>query len=261
MKTRISYVSNSSSSSFILYDDALHPENPFNALLKRDLLNAITMHYVSDRMSFCNDRPFDVFDLSDPEERDAAIDEQSWYSGYASLTAVKDGKHGVVRSTEWSNPHDRMVSSQFHRWDDGIRKIEDWYARRGNVDFLMLGGWSSWPVPQDCLAIYDNCGNKTFISRYHQRKIDRLWKECGLCSRMDALQSPRSRLLVKFDSNEILCFDKIGNAEGKYRFAPYSYERSIEIIAIELIESGAVDARATVDDFFDTILDCEMHEG
>ena len=266
MKTRSDFVSNSSSSSFILKDAGFFD---FFRITKQDILDAIVDLYggkayidkltteaiESAEKSLANAKDDDfakeyypkrieefktrglgifcVYDMTNDKEREECFKE--WDEHFSNWGAPNEGQRD-----RWNNVIDAL------KWGCGFDNIED--VVNGNDDVLIS-------------TVYNNkTGTSTEVKFPDGVKLVRYIKEkLGVKSMKDVLHDERCTLMIHFDDNEVYsikgmdepgkdddrfcCSDneRAKAANSKWDSVSYSDYRFFEILIKYFIEKGKVD--------------------
>lgn len=228
MKTRISFVSNSSSSSFVVVETE-EKGNPFSGLTAQDWRDAIKALYVPyDENDPSAEECTEVRDLSDDEERRKAICDfgkimECWFANWSMKD--KDGK--VIRNPRatakainaWEDYID-CISYGRHSWRNGSRTVNNdlgdlWNRHIGKHGYQDEDGYrftlvGSLPVLssslEDALCKYDENLNRSVYKRLPEELEHDLvekWNSLGICTQRDMLEWKGSKTFVHFDENDI----------------------------------------------------------
>ena len=267
MKIRNNYVSNSSSSSFILEDiPALTSltSKDWNEMLK-GLYNNYEKTMESHR-KFVKDYnvddwmfPFCVFDLK--TERNAAKKElgdllESWN---ANLCTKVDGV--VVKGVN---------EFPTEEWENYCESIEDRVEceLRDKYDYVYVNcrvnDRDDIKEEYFDFRVYRNkkrCKAK-FPKKYIKAMLQK-WDSLGICTNLDVLMSDKARFAIHFDENEYCEIHGVHDHIGVNGWTTdsYSYQRLCEIFAKWLVFYKKVPANFTWQDLYDATLTFNMHEG
>lgn len=259
MKLRSSFVSNSSSSSFIVMEG--DDSNPFSKLSKNDWVDVLCKAYRSQGFS---DGKIAVFNLSDKEERKAAEEEfLDFFSQWLSEHTIK-GKDG---SLEW-NPE--AFERNEEKWDDTIRSLE-WDSECSEDDDGYRLGLYGYPLKKiqfdEAYVKWDEESQKFLYrpaSEELRMRLVGLWDELGLTTGDEMLLCKDARTLVHFDENVIWesngILDDADESNG-FQTEGWTFKRFCEIIARELKALGKVPADADWRDLYKLVGHCCLHEG
>ena len=270
MKIRSDYVSNSSSSSFIL---AMHEVFEFFEVSKQDILDALIDgfggkqaydEYVekivlerkahpeiySEKMLKRPVGPFYVYDLSDRKDRKQAIED------WGSLLS------------QWQSTNCRYLNEKKMKKSSNSRKITIDPDTIDNYDKVLEGiakiyGISEWElrdgVADRCDPEVDPSKLKPVTKFVHDRKKDpktgmyghyepidqslvrvlvKIRNECGVMTNLDVLKSKPARFFVHCDDNELTCGAVSEEDESKWETESYTYDRVCEVLFKYLVKVG-----------------------
>lgn len=269
MKTRNGYVSNSSSSSFILgkCDD-------LSGITANDMEEAVKSVYptydqrVQDAIKAAkeygwdedgNMAPFSVYDVSDKDGHDAAVKDygrllSEWIS---HVVVKKDGKFVVDEDLAWD------AQAKWERYTERLsnRERKDGYS-------VSISRWSTLP---DVLeendrdgALYKYENGKCVFKPIPKRTLDAIetkWNSLGLVTNRDLLDAPESRFLFHFDENDIYGVTGMTDKSDQYTSEEYSMERFVEILVNALKKAGKLPADYDYKSMLPHVLTACMHEG
>lgn len=264
MKTREGYVSNSSSSSFIVeaFDgiESLTGDDWRGMLreLYKDYDKAVERHRRHVLENGFEDwaYPFCAFDLrTERAEAEKELHEQldGWIASNSRLVDGKIERCDFDVEEDWRDFCDsvseeieeRMLESHedAHVWlsaetRDGIRneynRVIVWDKGREATEL---------PVDEEYL-----------------KRLEEKWDSLGVCTNADVLASDRACFAVHFDENEYCGIVGVCDNDG-WETEPYTYDRLCEIFGKWLASHGKVPAGFDWHSFLDHTLTVNMHEG
>lgn len=253
MKIRNDFVSNSSSSSFIIGDSTWIQNLNINKELMTDVL---TEMYGSPNV-------FEIYDLSDTKDRDLCVKEWSssmsqWYSEY-----VKKDKRGVVAYTD----------------EDPRIPFEKMMIQFDNMGMLhYFGIYCKDDIPH--LGIYNRETQKhENIPQHLIDTINQAWDKCGIVNVDECLKLPFSKFFIHFGDNDLWCCSALQemseserkhlsdtNCEvsNKWTTESYSIDRFYEVLIDTLakrIDISASDKSRILKTFIGNTIAFNAHEG
>lgn len=266
MKTRRGYVSNSSSSSFILEEIpaiAWMTTDDWNGML-RDLYE----HYdeaVERHRRFLEDEgyapdPYDFFCAFDMKTDGKLADEvlgdqlDGWMAyGSCIHDGILEKRDVSVEWEEFTDEVEEQVKDEFSNEHDicGCSSLESQSRKgiRSPYNFVYAiedGKEKDMPVPEKYLAM-----------------LEKKWDELGCCTNRDVMLSDKARFVVHFDENEYCSLKGMDEEEGKgnWETESFTYDRLCEIVAGWLVSHGKAPAGFTWHDLRNATLTVNMHEG
>ena len=268
MKIRYNYVSNSSSSSFILANEpsiSQLNDADFNEMLQ-DLYpeydSVIREHRLSVIRNMESDWvfPFIVFDLD--KERELAgevldhLDE--WM---ANKAIIKNGELFKTKTSvglQWRNVCSYVAN-----------QAEKEYRKAGvNVQVDLSGDLDDIKSESNVVSIWTKTGKGKYkyqkkpLKKKYLNLLEKSWKSIGICSNLDVLLNSKSRFAIHFSENEINCIKGMcDDSKGVWKTEDYSYSRFCEIMAKWLVEHKKVPEKFTYRNFLRATLTFNMHEG
>ena len=272
MKTRNGYVSNSSSSSFILAKDPA-----FDGITRDDLFEAIKSVYpsyderVESSRKMCEEYdfeyteetlpPFAVYDVSDKAGHDKAV--ETWgelLDDWVSDLCIRS-KDGTCVMNE-----DKAFKAM-DKWDDFTERLKDkkdpdgWRLSISGYD--TLGSVMSESFKNEGMYRYTPDGKCEFapIPEKTLKSIERKWKSLGLLSNRELLDMPEARFLVHFGENDIHGTAGMNEDDRKYGTDSYTYERFVEILVEALKKAGKLPSEYDYKDMLKRTMTVCMHEG
>lgn len=246
MKIRYSYVSNSSSSSFILYNSMVLRNiglNDWNDMIKelfQDYDKQVEEHkkFLAEYGENKEDPyyPYCVFDiLCEPQREEARKELEGYLSGWiASHVVCRNGKFIKVKNNvrkEWKDLCDRTE-----------KEIERLYEKKhGNV-YVYIYGYSRESIRKASSVSYWD-GDKHRERKLPRKYVNRLesaWDKLGLCDHFAVMNSNVVRFVVHFDENEYMQIKGVTEEQekGGWETEEYSYDRLCEIFAKWFVEHG-----------------------
>ena len=272
MKTRSGFVSNSSSSSFILAqtDKLKNVTKEVWVEMLRNLYKDYDKELERHRWSIVNEDiedwyfPFCVFDLkTEKEEATKELDHlKSWM---ATSATIKNGKLEKAKNV-------------YRKWRKTIDKVEESVLKETEERFP--GCYVSVDISAD--EVNSNLKNQTpiFVMRYgmvNKKKkpnfnlplserwinaLQYLKRELGICTMFDVMVNKKAALAIHFDENEYMRLEGIWDEDTKKWKTEYAtWERLCEVIAKYLVAHNLVDANFTWKDLSNATLAVNMHEG
>ena len=272
MKTRNGYVSNSSSSSFILAKDPA-----FDGITRDDLFGAIKSVYPSYDERLESSRkmcekydfeyteetlpPFTVYDVSDKAGHDKAV--ETWgelLDDWISALSIRgkdgkcliDGDKVFEAKDKWGDFTERLEDKKD---EDGWKVSVSGYNTLGSIVSENDRGEGMYRYGADGKCQFSRMPDKTL------KKIQRKWKSLGLVSNRELLDDPEARFLVHFGENDIHGTDGMTSDDRKYCTESYTYERFIEILVGALKKAGKLPADYDYKEMLKRTMTVCMHEG
>ena len=266
MKIRTDYVSNSSSSSFVIGNMFLFD---YFHITKQDILDAlIDMYgkeayenamkgyqksakddpeYDAKELKYNKFGPFYVYDLSIPEERQEAIDTwgnllEGWDASGCHWIRNNETHFGKVcfggsGKRDYEEVIDRIANiynvSRYDLNELAEGKTEDGYGNPIEVKKFVR---SDKKDPETgCYGHYENLDD--CIVDF----VKRLRYDCGVMTNLDVIKSEVARFFVHADDNELpMGDDSEGDDKEKWDTDSWSYDRICEIVLKWLVKSGRV---------------------
>lgn len=270
MKTRNNYVSNSSSSSFILMDtDAV------SQLSSKDLREALQSLYknyakiVAEHREYMlkngyeddTEFPFCVFDMRTEREEAVAMLKDILEGWTASNCFIKDG---VLQPTK------EFVEEQF---EDFMRRLEQRVERNYLRHKGICNAYAHFYVHDrdditdgDATKVYvyydDGTSSVMPLDKKYADQLLAKWDSMGLCTNADVLENEKARFAFHFDENEYCMLKGMQDEDTKkWETEFYTYGRLCEVLAKWLVAHGKVKDGFTWHDLVDATLTVNMHEG
>lgn len=251
MKIRNDFVSNSSSSSFIIGDNTWIQNLDISKELMIDVLTEMYDRHI-----------FEIYDLSDPNDRDLCVKEWSgsmsqWYSEY-----VKKDKYGNVAYTD----------------EDPRIPFEKMMIQFDNMGLLhYFGIYCKDDIPH--LGIYNREIQKhENIPQHLIDTITQAWDKCGIVNVDECLKLPFSKFFIHFGENDLWCCSELqemseserkdadneSEVSNKWTTESYSIDRFYEVlidILAKRINISASDKNRILKTFIDKTVAFNAHEG
>ena len=270
MKIRSDFVSNSSSSSFIISKCDIT-----KTLSKQDFIDAICDLYDGSDGSAGHTHICEILDKTIKEDNDKINSDftewlDHWHSRFMYI--AKNGKF-------WTDPmynQSEYFKSNYDKWYDFYEVVRDTYNELP---------WH-WNPSVTENYIY-NHETKKFewqtIDENLYKILNDTFTSLGIISHRKAIQSDIGRILIHFNDNEIYNlkgmdthdkhkeileetddYDRKRNEEirnSTYETESYSAERFCEILVNWFKEKGKLPEETTWEDFAESIIGCCLHEG
>ena len=264
MKVRSDYVSNSSSSSFIL---GHHEFFDFFHITKEDIFNALVDAYGKDdykkavatskkfakkypdsykeEVKYNKFGPFWVYDLADEKDREEAIAHwgnllKGWHA--TNCTLVTHGKDkGKVSLCPGKSIAFNSIMENLHE----IYDILSWELKD------IAAGTYEDKIPERFIHTNEKDPKTGLYGHYEPLPkslvvfIKKLWKDSGMMTNLDVLKHGMARFFVHASDNELPCSDADEYEEshtGKRETEGYTYDRVCEILLEYLEKTGRVNA-------------------
>ena len=268
MKTRTSYVSNSSSSSFLLKES-----KATRNLTSKDWNDMITSlfkdyeHRLEESRRMEKEYGFEedshpifcAFDMkTDRAEAESYLKEilEGWT---ASNCVIKDGN--VLRCKG-------DVGDKWHRFCEKIGKMieDEMVEERGcgyaNAWMHIYNRDSIRDNPPDVDVEYsDGTYKRIKADEKYLRMLEDKWDEMGICDNYDVLKNEKTRFAIHFEENEYASIEGVADDDGEWETESWSYGRLCEVFAKWLVEHGKVPSDFSWRSLLDDTLTVNMHEG
>ena len=272
MKTRNGFVSNSSSSSFIIgHDEKLKNVTKQVWLdMFRNLYKDYDERVEEHRWFVVNEGiedwyfPFCVFSLE--EERDEAIREMSYLASWPAYgAAIKYGKLEKQKNMyeKWRGVLDKVEESIMEEMerkypncsitvDIKSYEVDDIEKRKPIHIYFHKRNKNGNPVKVVTLPLSERWINT----------IRHLKREMGICTMFDVMMNERAEFVIHFDENEYMQLEGIWEGKGNnWETVEATWGRVCEIVAKYLVKNKLVNGKFTWKDLNKAALSVNMHEG
>lgn len=268
MKTRYSYVSNSSSSSFILKESKATKN-----LTSKDWNEMIVSLFKNyeNRLEDClrlekefglekDSHPlFCAFDMkTDRAEAESYMKDilKGWI---ASNCIIRNGKIKL---------HKKDVECQWLMFCKKVAKLVENEMMEGRgCDYAHA--WvciyskneirESPPVVDVRYA--DGTYKRINVDEKYLKMLEDKWDEMGICDNYEVLKNEKTRFAIHFDENEYASIEGVLDEEGKWETESWTYGRLCEVFAKWLVEHEKVPSDFSWRSLMDDTLTVNMHEG
>ena len=270
MKTRFSYVSNSSSSSFLLKESNATKNltskdwNEMIVSLFNDYENRLEEHLRIEK-EFELDRDshplFCVFDMkTDREEAESYMKDilKGWT---ASNCVIRNGKMELCGNE---------VEFKWIMFCEKIEKmVENEMTEKMGCDYANT--WvriHSRNEIRECPPVVyvryaDGTNGRIEMDGKYLKMLEDKWDEMGICDNYEVLKNEKTRFAIHFDDNEYASIEGVSESDekGEWETEPWSYGRLCEVFAKWLVEHGKVPSDFSWHSLMDDTLTVNMHEG
>ena len=261
MKSRFGYVSNSSSSSFVLDDRC-----PFTA--------ADIGEFVMSSIIGYDDKIKDLVESRDTYEP-GVLDENDWTHCIFCVFDLKD-KYQLMEAK-------LTLADYLKGWKDGVA------IRCDDGSMMTLGRWMSQAMESGLDAGREGCSfnglddfemvqmckdiriwlekkGKTDMSvedvlGYAASFLKEMKKRHRHCDNYRAMLAKNAAVVVHFDENEIWSISGITKTGDEYETGDYTYQRFCELFVRWMQERGRLSNEYTWSDMVDSTIARNMHEG
>lgn len=267
MRIRAGYVSNSSSSSFILMASASIAgltSDDWKEMLKdlyRNYESRVKEHEKFLRENDFDDDgyfPFCVFDLN--TERDEATKTlldvlEGWKSSHSVI------HNGVLEASKTD------VLFEWRDYCESIEnEIEDELSDKYDYIHVNINPSDRDSIRNSKYSCSIDAWNKKKhykiqVREKYLKALENKWDELGICDNADVMKNAKSRFVVHFDENEYCFIDGIDDEGAGWNTEAYSYGRLCEIFARWLVEHKKVPSDFDWHELVDDTLTVNMHEG
>lgn len=270
MKTRASYVSNSSSSSFLLKESKATRNltskdwNDMIISLFKDYENRLEdSRRMEKEYGFEeNSHPlFCAFDMKTDRAEAEAYMKNILEGWTASNCVIKDGK--ILQRGD-------NVEDKWHRFCEKIGKmIEDEMEEEMGCSYA--NAWvriysrneirdKEFPPVVD-VGFADGTCKRVNVDEKYLKMLEDKWDEMGICDNYEVLKDKKTRFAIHFDENEYTSIEGVLDEEGDWETEYWSYERLCEVFAKWLVAHGKVPPEFSWQDLVNDTLTVNMHEG
>lgn len=268
MKTRHSYVSNSSSSSFILKESKATKNltsNDWNEMivdLFKDYENRLEdcLRIEKELELEKDSHPlFCAFDMkTDREEAESYMKDilDGWM---ASNCVIRNGKIKLRKKDvecQWlmfCKKIGMLVENEMIE-ERGCGYAHAWVHIHGRNEIR-----ESPPVVD--VEYADGTRKRIDVDEKYLKMLEDKWDEMGICDNYDVLKNEKTRFAIHFDENEYASIEGVLDEEGEWDTEPWSYGRLCEVFAKWLVEHGRVPPDFSWRSLIDDTLTVNMHEG
>lgn len=265
MKVRNKYVSNSSSSSFIIKDDPAFAEIDIYDWYRmiRDLYenySDVMMKRIETAKEYgwkLND-VFSAFDLL--YDRKEAINE------IGGLLSQFEASNATVRN----GAMERVESDPREELDCFVEQMREEVKREYKADYVGIDLYSTAKELDDDGKEYSKSeiigwkDKKQIEIPNAQEYFDRIEAKrdsLGICNNLQVLENEQSRFAIHFDDNECWKIKGVASKGEEWESEEYSYERLCEIFTKWFKEDGKLPADFNWRKMLDLTLTVCMHEG
>jgi hypothetical protein len=268
MKTRYSYVSNSSSSSFLLKESKATKNltskdwNEMIVSLFKDYENRLEDCLRIEReleLEKDNHPLFCAFDMK-TDRAEAELYMKDILEGWmASNCLIRNGKMQLCKKNveyEWLKfcQKIRMMVENELIEERGCDYASAWFHIQSRDEIR------KYPPVVD--VIYANGTRKRInVDEKYLKMLEDKLDEMGLCDNYDVLKNEKTRFAIHFDENEYASIEGVSDEKGEWETKSGSYERLCEVFAKWLVGHGKVSSDFNWRSLMDDTLTVNMHEG
>ena len=107
----------------------------------------------------------------------------------------------------------------------------------------------------------DGTNGRIEMDGKYLKMLEDKWDEMGICDNYEVLKNEKTRFAIHFDDNEYASIEGVSDENGEWETEPWSYGRLCEVFAKWLVEHGKVPSDFSWHSLMDDTLTVNMHEG